>query len=33
LHQIETGKLRALGMKFGGDALLEKVVNDLIERI
>jgi len=30
-HQIETGKLRALGMEFGGDALLERTIRQLIE--
>jgi len=29
-HQIETGKLRALGMKFGGPALLEETVGELL---
>ena len=29
-HQIETGKLRALGMTFGGEALLRRTVADLI---
>ena len=29
-HQIETGKLRALGMTFGGRALLEQTVRELI---
>lgn len=29
-HQIETGKIRALGMEFGGDALLEKTVGQLV---
>jgi len=28
-HQIETGKIRALGMRFGGDALLRKTVSEL----
>lgn len=30
-HQIETGKLRALGMEFGGRARLEQTIRDLIE--
>lgn len=30
-HQIETGKLRALGMEFGGDALLEATVREMLE--
>lgn len=30
-HQIETGKLRSLGMKFGGAALLEETVRQLLE--
>ncbi len=30
-HQIETGKLRALGMTFGGEALLEHTIRDLIQ--
>jgi hypothetical protein len=29
-HQIETGKLRALGLEFGGEALLEKTVAELV---
>ncbi len=29
-HQIETGKLRALGMTFGGDALLRSTVAELV---
>lgn len=31
-HQIDTSKLRALGMTFGGDALLERTVRELLER-
>ncbi|MEX0718999.1 MAG: NAD(P)-dependent oxidoreductase [Planctomycetaceae bacterium] len=30
-HQIETKKLRALGMTFGGDELLEATIGELIE--
>jgi nucleoside-diphosphate-sugar epimerase len=30
-HQIETGKIRALGMTFGGEALLRRTVQELIE--
>lgn len=30
-HQIETGKLRALGMTFGGDALFESTIAQLVE--
>ncbi len=30
-HQIDTSKLRALGMEFGGRALLEKTVAELID--
>ena len=30
-HQIETGKLRALGMTFGGEALLRRTVAELVE--
>jgi nucleoside-diphosphate-sugar epimerase len=30
-HQIETGKLRALGMAFGGAALLGKTIAELVE--
>ncbi len=30
-HQIETGKVRALGMEFGGDALLEATVRQMLE--
>src|SRR5262249_40534342 len=30
-HQIETGKLRASGMVFGGGALLRKTVSELVE--
>jgi nucleoside-diphosphate-sugar epimerase len=29
-HQVETGKLRALGMELGGERLLEKTVGELI---
>jgi nucleoside-diphosphate-sugar epimerase len=29
-HQIETGRLRALGMEFGGPALLEETINQLL---
>jgi len=29
-HQIETGKLRALGMGFGGQELLERTVHELV---
>ena len=31
-HQIDTSKLRALGMTFGGEALLERTVRELLER-
>ncbi|MBN02022.1 MAG: nucleoside-diphosphate sugar epimerase [Planctomycetaceae bacterium] len=30
-HQIETGKLRALGMEFGGEPLLRKTVQTLVQ--
>jgi len=30
-HQIVTDKLRAVGMEFGGDALFEKTVSELID--
>ncbi len=30
-HQIETGKIRALGMTFGGEALLRRTVEELVE--
>src|SRR4051794_27007079 len=30
-HQIETGKLRALGMTFGGEALLQRTIAELVE--
>ena len=30
-HQIETGKLRSLGMKFGGEPLLRRTVAELVE--
>jgi nucleoside-diphosphate-sugar epimerase len=30
-HQIETGKIRALGMQFGGDPLLRRTVAELVE--
>jgi nucleoside-diphosphate-sugar epimerase len=30
-HQIETGKIRALGMIFGGDALLRRTVQQLLD--
>lgn len=32
-HQIETGKLRALGMKFGGQPLLEQTVSQLLQHV
>jgi nucleoside-diphosphate-sugar epimerase len=32
-HQIETGKLRALGMRFGGRAILEATVEQLLSAI
>jgi len=32
-HQIETGKLRALGMEFGGQKLLEKTIAQLAEAV
>ena len=31
-HQIDTSKLRALGMQFGGKALLERTVREMLER-
>ena len=30
-NQIQTGKLRALGMTFGGQALLERTVRQMLE--
>ena len=30
-HQIETGKIRALGMQFGGEPLLRRTVAELVE--
>jgi len=30
-HQIETGKLRALGMEFGGEALLESTIAQMVK--
>jgi nucleoside-diphosphate-sugar epimerase len=30
-HQIETGKIRALGMTFGGEPLLRRTVHELVE--
>jgi len=30
-HQIDTSRLRALGMTFGGQALLEKTIGELVE--
>jgi nucleoside-diphosphate-sugar epimerase len=30
-HQIDTGRIRALGMTFGGEALLRRTVGELIE--
>jgi nucleoside-diphosphate-sugar epimerase len=30
-HQIETGKIRSLGMTFGGRDLLEETVKELLE--
>jgi hypothetical protein len=30
-HQIDTRKLRSLGMTFGGEPLLEKTVGELVE--
>jgi hypothetical protein len=30
-HQIDTSKIRALGMTFGGEALLRQTVQELIE--
>lgn len=29
-HQIDTTKLRAMGMEFGGRALLEKTVREML---
>lgn len=29
-HQIDTSKLRALGMKFGGEALLQKTIEEML---
>jgi len=31
--QIQTGKIRALGMEFGGQAQLEKTVGELVEAV
>ena len=30
-HQIDTRKIRALGMTFGGEALLRRTVQELVE--
>ena len=30
-HQIDTGKIRALGLQFGGRALLERTITDLVK--
>ena len=30
-HQIVTDKLRAVGMEFGGDTLLERTISELVE--
>lgn len=30
-HRIETGKLRALGMTFGGDGLLRETIGALVK--
>lgn len=32
-HQIETGKLRALGMEFGGEPLLERTIGQILDTI
>jgi nucleoside-diphosphate-sugar epimerase len=32
-HQIETGKLRDLGMQFGGEPLLEQTVGELLAAV
>ncbi len=32
-HQIQTGKIRELGMEFGGEALLEKTVAELVAAV
>lgn len=32
-HKIETGKIEALGMRFGGDRLLEQTIADLVTAI
>lgn len=32
-HQIETTKLRSLGMEFGGEALLQQTIQELIEEV
>jgi nucleoside-diphosphate-sugar epimerase len=32
-HQIETGKIRALGMTFGGEELLRSTVRELVETV
>ncbi len=32
-HQIETGKLRSLGMTFGSTALLEKTIGDIVHEV
>ena len=30
-HQIDTSKLRALGMEFGGQVLLERTIGDMLD--
>jgi len=32
-HQIETGKLRSLGMQFGGDDLLRKTISQMVKAV
>jgi len=32
-HQIVTEKLRTLGMRFGGEALLRQTVSELVEAV
>ncbi|MCE9555408.1 MAG: NAD(P)-dependent oxidoreductase [Planctomycetes bacterium] len=32
-HQIETGKIRALGMEFGGETLLEETVEEIVRAV
>ncbi len=32
-HQIETGKLRALGIEFGGEASLRETIRELVSHV